>query len=203
MNGTTARQSAEKALATRLGGSDGATWTNLLGLTLTRMGAGFYGSLLDVFGQTFYGRHDMTDAFCFSQLYAYTLTGKVGICKFGLDAPPHRDSATEANNEILASLGEGFRAKFSGGYGSGSDGMFYWDKPITVSVLDENGHESFTTIEAGECELEVGYQALDKTLLQLKQSRALARWPYGHDYITLLVALTPFEQPDIPYVWDD
>ena len=47
----------------------------------------------------------------------------------------------------------------------------------------------------GWAPLEVGYTRPSRTLLHLTEFGAVARWPYGHDVITLLVQRDGRAQP--------
>jgi hypothetical protein len=49
-------------------------------------------------------------------------------------------------------------------------------------------------IQPGEAPLEIGSSLPSRTWLHLREDRAVARWPYGHDSFMLFVKVTCIEE---------
>ena len=130
-----------------------------------RMSAGEFAPHVDIVTQRWSGSYDLYDAYAFGQVYASLLDGDVTLTPINLDAEPAADAKDGLNNERLAGLPAPFAAHFVGG-GGDDDGVLSWDEE--------------------RAPLEVGYTRPLTTLLHLHHG-SLARWPYGHTRIWLLI----------------
>jgi hypothetical protein len=147
-------------------------------------------------------RYTIYDAWVFAQLHVryftgFLLTQFVPFTKRGVTPFPDKEIAK--NNEALSWLPKPFRAEFSGGNMPG-DGYIDWTEPIPVRQLFQNPwtgkiREKIVTLEPGGLVLEVGSSSHYCTWHHMWDSHGLARWPYGHEYITLL-------KRDRSWAWD-
>lgn len=132
---------------------------------------------------------DMYDAYAFQIVHGWLCDGKVCMVQISVDGTPSNDKDIEHQNRILSKIRRPFRAKFWGGLAD-SDGEFSWDETIgvtqfpfvTMPELREDLQIGPRTVP-----LEVGYTLASRTALHLWEDGAVARWPYGHDRITLFV----------------
>ena len=111
---------------------------------------------------------------------------------------PERDHNVEANDQALKNLPHPFEGEFWGGT-QGHDGLIRWKTPIHC-VVDHGPTKTRAFGIVGEnarigAELEVGYVPAYKTLLGISFANVgvgcahYARWPYGHDRITIFHSL--------------
>lgn len=132
---------------------------------------------------------DICQAAHFAQIHSALGDGRMLFTAIGpTKDTPFRDSAVEENNKALSNLTHPFSAKFIGGTGIG-DGWLEWTDSIIVESANREDIYRSATLEPSCCVLEVGYTRPTTTLLHLFQNRRVARWPYGHNVIYLLVVV--------------
>ena len=138
--------------------------------------------------------YDIYDAHVLAQLHVRYFTGGLlsrFVCFTRDGITPFRDAEKVKNNEALAWLEKPFRARFEGGLGPG-DGCLEWTEPIPVRRLIQNAKtgkvkEETVIIKPQSIPLEVGSSSYHCTWHHMWDSMGVARWPYGHEYITLLL----------------
>lgn len=147
---------------------------------------------------------DIYDAYCFLQVHSMIQCGDLMSVYVDVGKEPEADKNIEYNDGVLKNLSYPFSGTFYGGLGD-QDGRLSWLGDIKVNrtnhttdltdeeveqcnkqcshvqVVDFNGHADQSA------PLEVGYTQAWTTLLHLKRSGSLARWPYGSTKIWLLV----------------
>jgi len=133
------------------------------------------------------------DAYGFLNAYALIVLGHWRVAKIHIGSGPAGDNAAEENNRRLQGLNPQFSAVFDGGWGD-HDGMFRWHDHLHlgghVCVDGELVDGPELAIGPGSISLEVGTQAVSKTLFQMHEQGAIARWPYNSDYIWVIVDCT-------------
>lgn len=134
-----------------------------------------------------------TDAYGFMLAYTNVLTGRWRIARVTVGETPLADKETESNNARLRGLNPQFGANFLGGPGD-HDGSFWWHDHLhlggSVLVNDQIVDGAPITVGPGQVALEVGYQAVGKTLTMMHQNRSMARWPYDSDSIWIFCNCT-------------
>lgn len=138
-------------------------------------------------------RYTIYDAWVFAQLHVRYFTGHlltqfVPFKKDGVTPFPDKEKAK--NNEALSWLVEPFKGNFTGGNMPG-DGAIDWTEPIPVRQLFQNPltgkiREKTVMLEPGGLVLEVGSSSHYCTWHHMWDSHGVARWCYGHNFITLL-----------------
>jgi hypothetical protein len=139
-------------------------------------------------------RFTIYDAWVMSRLHFRYFTGGL-LSKFvqfqKAGVVPHKDKERDKNNESLSWLQKPFTGEFIGGTGIG-DGYLEWNRPIAMRLLLQNPktgkvHEKKRIIRPARVPLEVGSSSHYCTWHHMWDSWGVARWPYGHEYITLLL----------------
>jgi hypothetical protein len=102
-----------------------------------------------------------------------------------LEHEPSRDKSIRRNSEILAALPEPFSARFHGG-ATDCDGVLEWHRELELSCPSKDGSVQ-VRIRRLRVPLEVGYTRASRTLVRLEYEGALARWPYGHHSIRVIL----------------
>jgi hypothetical protein len=132
------------------------------------------------------------DAFVFTFLWNGICRGEILCVHVHVGTAPYSDVCRQENNAVLANLPEPFTATFVGGHGVDGDGSVEWSAPIKMTesypstdVPDKLDGRS-VEVEPGSALLEVGSQSAARTWFELLQGGALARWPYGHEWLYLL-----------------
>ena len=138
-------------------------------------------------------RYTIYDAWVFAQLHVRYFTGHlltrfVRFTKDGVTPFPDREKAK--NNEALSYLEAPFKGIFVGGNMPG-DGAIEWTEPIPVRQLYQNPftgkiREKTVMLEPSGLVLEVGSSSHYCTWHHMWDSHGVARWCYGHDFITIL-----------------
>lgn len=135
-----------------------------------------------------WGRYPITftDAYGFMLAYTNVLLGRWRIARVTVGETPFSDASKDANNTRLKGLNAQFGAEFWGGAGD-NDGDFWWHDHLHLRgklLVNEQCVEGPPfTVGPDRIALEVGTQAVGKTLAMMRQQRGLARWPYGSDCI--------------------
>lgn len=117
-----------------------------------------------------------------------------------MDGGPSSDAHRDENAAKLADLPPPFQAEVDRGqHGADSDGALKWDRPIQVDAatgavfLDacrsaaKQPVAAVQTVADEWAPLEIGYTLPSRTLMHVLQEGAVARWPYGSDFIWLFV----------------
>lgn len=145
-----------------------------------RMIAREFEPITDVITQRWRGSFDLYDAYVFGQIYAGLRAGCITITPIYLGLEPSSDAQLNKNQTKLAGLPSPFTATIQNG-GGDNDGEFAWTETIVVGTVE---------LEPRHVPLEIGYTRPLTTLWHLHLERGLARWPYGHDRIWLLMQHT-------------
>jgi hypothetical protein len=149
----------------------------------------------DVFMQKYMGKPDFADAYAFAGLHMLMCSGEIASFKVDIGKSPLLDSQTEENNRILNVLQRSrsspkFRAVFVPGKGGSADddGIFSWADCVDASIITEPPNKTARVVlDPMQVPLEVGYTEASKTLIHLRGEGGVARWPYGHNELTILV----------------
>lgn len=152
-----------------------------------KSGTVYPSSYVDIFGQVYRRSMDIYDAWSFLQLHAGIKNGTLGVFQIETNETPESDKSVKHNNGVLSRLDYPFSGYFEGGLANSYDGMLGVDAPINCQV-EKNGERGFIIGHSfGAIPLEVGYQAFEKTWMQLfAEQGVLARWPYQSTRITVL-----------------
>jgi hypothetical protein len=172
---------------------DNPEWARLLIATLKDIKSKtvYPQSYVDVLGQVFRGL-DIYDAWCFLQIHSNVKMGMLGFFQVETGQEPSNDKDIEHNNGVMSALHYPFSGCFSGGLSDYSDGNFYVDAPVNAQV-EQQGQRGFVIAEfpktnhTNQIPLEVGYQAFEKTWMNLfSEQGVIARWPYYSTKITVI-----------------
>lgn len=168
--------------------------------------SGRYGDTADVIGQQHWRNSwPMEQIACFGIVYSELCSGGTAQVQISAGGPPGEDADREGNQTLVADLLGPFEAEvFEYQNCEDQDGVLRWSEPIQMEVATGKGivHPDGTTqpeivvreIPPGSAPLEIGTSFASNTLMHLRRNRAVARWPYGHDRIRLLVAVgTPWQ----------
>lgn len=139
----------------------------------------------------------------FAAVHTQICSGEVAqvlIGAEGLDGGPHEDARRAENTARLAHLPSPFHAAVDAlQHGADCDGALKWDAPIKAdaasgAVLLDACRQGVkqpvpivATVASGWAPLEIGSTMASRTLVHLLEAGAVARWPYGSDFIHLLV----------------
>lgn len=130
----------------------------------------------------------------FATVHSGIAGGTIGRFLVRAGGVPRSDASRAENAELLADLPSPFGAFVAPGQGTSThgDGRLEWIEPVEVDVPSGT-----VTLAPRSVPLEIGTSQSSRTLLHLLEEQGVARWPYGHDWITILVALgQPFARPD-------
>ncbi len=132
------------------------------------------------------------DALAFTLVWSSVMAGELCLCEIEVGHEPHEDRARDLNREVLSRLPIPFAADVSDQNCADSDGGLSWGAPIRTDrqLRTEQGHAQSETWMAppSAVPLEIGSTKASRTALHVRESRALARWPYGHKSIMLFIA---------------
>lgn len=149
----------------------------------TKMIDGAYpGWLIDAFFQKWRGLPTLAETYCFAQLYASYVHGEICVFHVETSKPPVRDE-DGINQAVLDELPPLFEARVAGGAGP-NDGDFEWKRSLR---LTREGHDELWECAPRKLSLEVGYTAISKTFEHLVGGYGVARWPYNHSMLIVLV----------------
>lgn len=162
---------------------------------------------IDVFGQQFRGSWDPWQALMVGLMHVDVCNGRFAQTRVRAAAPPERDSNREANALALSDLPGPFVASVHmEQHGADSDGTLTWTEPIEADVATEETERDAAgavrnvyrrvLIEPRRIPLEIGATAPSRTRLHALQEGGVARWPYGQDWVTIIVPLDPREPID-------
>lgn len=158
---------------------------------------------VQVIGQHHWERYrwPLEQVAAFSVVHSEIMSGDVARVVIGTRRnTPHADEDRAANAAGLSDLPHPFTAGVDLGQGNADqDGWLEWSEPIDVEVstgvplIGADGSMSPVimkrTLLPGGAPLEIGYTMPSATLLHLRRNRSVARWPYGHPFLTLLVSV--------------
>jgi hypothetical protein len=146
----------------------------------------------DAIGQPMLSAHAGQTA-AFARVHAGIASGAIGRILVRAGGPPSRDSHRVENAAMLSDLPYPFGAFVDPGQGmsTSGDGRLEWIAPVEFETP-----EGAVVVGPTSIPLEIGTSAASRTLLHLIEDRAVARWPYGQDWITVFVGLEqPFLRP--------
>lgn len=137
----------------------------------------------------------------FAYIHTAINRGQIGRVMIRTDGTPARDRERESNAAGLSNLPEPFSAWVDPkqSVDSFGDGILEWAEPIEIEVatgeftinLDgTTGQKTkLITIDPGWAPLEIGSTQPSRTMLHFLDEEIVARWPYGHEWVTLFVGL--------------
>jgi hypothetical protein len=153
-------------------------------------------------------RWPMEQVAAFARVHAGLVAGAFGMIRIGgphLEGGPGRDADRTGNASRLADLYGPFRAIVDLGQNNADDdGTLSWGTPARI---ERSAGASFinpclrsgtsrivmpVTVDPWSAPIEVGSTLPSRTLTHLVVDGAVARWPYGSDWITLFVNLEPY-----------
>lgn len=150
-----------------------------------------------IFGQP-YGGWTMGQLYSLYTLAMLDMGGHLLATNFRLGETPSRDADRSKNQQALNRLPKGVEAVVDPSQRNGDfDGDFAWSIDLPAIQFYGDGQNNSISCEDGSswAPLEIGYTDASRTLLHLAQFHTVARWPYGDEYLTLLV-LTPWDAID-------
>jgi len=153
---------------------------------------GFSQYIVDcVYQYSWHKTPDIYDMYILNQIYI-KLQGDnptIGVFQIPTDTTPFPDKEIEQNNLILSQLPAPFKGIFWGGT-QDEDGEISWKTPIHCTICGKNEYKNdalWCLIDPRAAPLEVGYNSSQKFLRDLNWRGLVARWPYGHKYISVFV----------------
>jgi len=161
-----------------------------LGTCLGDMLTGFYPKpFIDAVFQKPEDGPDIYDAYVFSQVVGRMALKELALLVISVGETPRKDREVEANNAILSRLAFPFVASFVGETKGDDDGYLAWAEPTLFGVESEDDPTGGETvvIQPARVPLEVGTTRSSRTFTHLAENGGIARWPYGSDYIHVLV----------------
>ncbi|MFF4408500.1 hypothetical protein ACFY1P_29650 [Streptomyces sp. NPDC001407] len=140
----------------------------------------------------------------FMQIHAEIMCGALGRVDIDTGGRPGPDADREGNALKLKETHPPFEAELDmEQHGADMDGVLRWREPIQVEKSTgahhqtcDCGNDVFSPVVAlrkrgaAWAPLEVGDSWPSRTLLHLREFGAVARWPYGTETITLIIAMT-------------
>jgi len=161
-------------------------WVRLLSLTAAQLNQGKeYPQLyIEALFQKWRGSYTIYDALPFLEAHALIRSGRVQVFQIPVGVTPCRDRFVEQMDGLLGKLEYPFQARFWGGT-QDEDGWVSVERPVNGLAFSECGELGFCIIPPRQYPLEVGYMNAYKLLIYLNGMGYLARWPYGHDRITI------------------
>ena len=183
--------------------------------TEEKLNTGFYNQrFVNAFAQDFHYDFDVVDAYLWGQFWAELITGELLFTSINIGHEPGSDKGKH-NEQILTDLENHFflhaetdeeirvSATWVGGNDIG-DGNFKWKEAVKFNQW-QGSPDRVKTVEVlnGNVMLEVGYTKSTTTMLHLKESTGLARWPYGSTEISVFVRpdeYRPSHLPNWPFI---
>lgn len=167
-------------------------WGRVLSRTADAISRGAYGDWPTIVGWSgLY--YDVYDAYGFARVWEALQAGQCLPCQIDVGNGPGVDCAPTRNQQLLSRLPRPFAAEVFSGTHDDDDGTLLWEEPIIVGsrtsrgVIERNVHR-------GQAPLEIGDTTASRTLCHLRQGGRVARWPYGHKHITLLISCEALAQ---------
>jgi hypothetical protein len=140
----------------------------------------------------------------FAHIHSALMSGDVTEVEISTRGIPGPDSDRAGNAAKVAHLPGPFTAFVDQSQNhADSDGYLSWDEPIK---MEKSLNVSFTDgvhgkqpvmciveLPPGSVPLEIGTTKPSRTYLHMRMDGGVARWPYGHDRITLFVSAWHFQ----------
>jgi hypothetical protein len=147
---------------------------------------GFDQDWRDVIYQSPQSRRDALEtAAAFAAIWTGIQLGTVAHLRIKLGTFPLFDHFLSENAAALQKLPPPFCSKVWGN-NSEQDGIIEWRAPICLASTPHAHPLRTQEIQPGSAPIEIGSTAASKTLSHLNRCGRVARWPYGHDSITLM-----------------
>ncbi len=141
----------------------------------------------------------LEDSYAFALVWDQIFSGEVGLHHVPRVGQCGCDVDIVNNQRTLAQLRSPYAATFrpERGAGANGDGCMSWTRPVEflVTSISENDEEIGTmlTCDPHSVPLEVGTTSPSRTFAHLLTG-GVARWPYGHDSIMVLLPVHMFTQ---------
>lgn len=132
-------------------------------------------------------RRDWYDAAAQFEVALELQAGFCVIAYVDLGALPGLDRDEHENQEKLGGLASPFTAWCAGGTGD-DDGRLELDQPVQVEHEMQDDERLVVLYPPSGVPLEIGHTEPETTIFHLRRDGGVARWPYGHDRITLLLS---------------
>ena len=140
------------------------------------------------------GPADWYDAAAVFDVETRMQCGWLALAVVPLGAEPGPDREVGANQEALCRLPAPFSAACHSGPGD-DDGWLEWDALIQVVHPMSDDQRLELEFPPSGVPLEIGHTDPDTTVWHLHQQGGLARWPYGHSHLTLLLSTGVYGKP--------
>lgn len=137
---------------------------------------------------------------CIGQAHGAINAGVIGAVAIVVPGGgPQADRERGANQALLDELSKPFTAEVDlFQHGADADGTLRWDEPVVIQqATPPPGYRGKKTpqyvhrnvvVGPGRVPLEIGSTTPSRTLLHLRESGGVARWPYGCDRVYLWLA---------------
>lgn len=178
---------------------DEPEWAKQMAIVRNRIRDGFYDrGFVDACFQKWKDEEPtLAEVYQFAQLYVHYLCGELCTFQVPLESGPGGDRCVDGNQSILNGLPSPFRAHFQGGPGD-NDGQFEWLEELGLTRVflqpDDSERQEKWWCEPRKLSLEVGYTAVSTTFMHVFAEGGVARWPYKHRKLTVLVAHPSFRE---------
>jgi hypothetical protein len=142
-------------------------------------------SNVEILGQPYsdWSMGQLFTLYCLSKIWH---DGYLAVSEFDLPSVPVKDGDRLQNQTMLNNLPTGVSAVVDAEQrGAEGDGSIKWTTPIPGIVNIRNGNKQ-VMLEPDRVPLEIGYTDASTTAFHLIRFGGVARWPYGHNVITVL-----------------
>ncbi len=132
-------------------------------------------------------RFDWYDA---AGMYEVALHLQAGLCvalRVDLGQRPGRDREEATNQAKLDTLPAPFNAWCASG-NADDDGRLEWASEIGVAHEVDGGERIVVAYPPSGVPIEIGYTEPETTVFHLVRDGGVARWPYGHESMTVLLS---------------
>lgn len=137
-------------------------------------------------------RRDWYDGAAQVEIGAELQVGLLVIALIEVGAPPGRDREQAGNQQKLDRLSSPYSAWCASG---NDDGRLEWRHPIQISHEMDGGEPLVVVYPPSGVPLEIGHTEPETTVQHLARDGGVARWPYGHVLITLLLSTCTTGRP--------
>jgi hypothetical protein len=130
----------------------------------------------------------MSDAAVFASIWTEIHLGNLLTLQIPIGRRPSSDDQLQTNSDALETLPLPFSCELWG-RNFEQDGLLEWN--VSIQAGSSKAGEALLPMEIsnGKSPLEIGSTESSTTFSHLKQNRCLARWPYCHNFVTLLYLL--------------
>jgi hypothetical protein len=132
-------------------------------------------------------RFDWYDAAAQYEVALHMQAGWCAIAAIRLGAAPGLDRQVEHNQAQLDALPAPFRAWCASG-SADEDGWLEWNESINVVHSMQDDEPLGLTYPPSGVPLEIGHTEPETTIFHLRRDGGVARWPYRHEHITLVLS---------------